>query len=160
PIVAPPPSRPEFSTNPTDVEFLRARVFAEPLIPIGAGDSDDNAAVARAILAYLDAAQPEQTEPLARFMETHPRSRWQASLLLNVGLIFTEYGYLTRAAHDFRFAWDLAKADTTTYGRAVADRAVGELLALETSLGHADTLQALINEIGTRPVGGRASQQL
>src|SRR6185369_4005835 len=105
PSVTQPPQKPQFSATPTDGEILRARVFSEPVLPVGAADAAETAELSRAISAYIDQGGSEQTEPIARFMEAHPMSAWTPSLMLNVGLIFLKHGFFTRASNDFRFAW-------------------------------------------------------
>jgi len=55
PKVDPPPATPKFSDRPTDAEIFRARVFAEPLVPIGASTAaEENSALAQALLAFLN----------------------------------------------------------------------------------------------------------
>src|SRR5260221_7417237 len=159
PTVTAPPSRPVFSSVPTDGEILRARVFPEPIVPIGASSPEENAALGAALLAYVDHREPNTLGPIARFMETHPTSVWQPSLLLNAGLVFLQQGFFTRAAQDFRVAWTLAKDLPAPTAHAVADQAVGQLLQLESRLGHADALETLIAEIGARTLSGAAVEQ-
>jgi RHS repeat-associated protein len=159
PAVTPPPSRPVLSTVPTDGEILRARVLPEPLVPIGQTAADVNVALGSALLAYVDQREPDTLGPVGRFMETHPTSPWQPSLLLNAGLVFLHQGFITRAAHYFRYAWTLSKDVPGPAARTIADQAVGQLLQLESRLGHADVVEALIAEVGTRPLAGAASEQ-
>src|SRR5260221_2225275 len=159
PTVTAPPSRPVFSSVPTDGEILRARVFPEPIVPIGASSPEENAALGAALLAYVDHREPNTLGPIARFMETHPTSVWQPSLLLNAGLVFLQQGFFTRAAQDFRIAWGLAKDTPTPAARAIADQAVGQLLQLESRLGHAEVVEALLAEVSARPLTGAATEQ-
>lgn len=160
PVVTAPPQVPVFSTVPTEGELLRARVFPEPLIPVGATESGENGVLARAISEYVQVRVPEQLGPISRFMESHTQSAWIPSLLLNAGLVYVRTGYFTRAAQDFRAAWKLAKSDTSRNGIATADRAIGELLTLESRLGHADAVEAILAELGQRTVTGRATEQV
>jgi RHS repeat-associated protein len=160
PTVTAPPARPVFSTVPTDAEILRARVFPEPLVPIGASSPQENVALAVALNAYLDAQDGERLRPIQGFMESHATGVWQPSLVLNAGLILLRDGYFARAGASFRAAWNLAKSDSGVRGVGIADRAMGELLALESSLGHADVVEQLIQEVGTRPLTGAATERL
>jgi hypothetical protein len=70
PVVTPPPQTPVFSQWPTDAEFLRARVFAEPLVPIGATTAEENAALARALMAHLNGGGGERVDDLTAFLES------------------------------------------------------------------------------------------
>src|SRR5450432_22357 len=60
PKVEPPKTVLEFSSSPTEEEFFRARVFAEPLVPIGgkptAGENSD---LATALLGYAKRTGPD-----------------------------------------------------------------------------------------------------
>jgi hypothetical protein len=160
PLVAMPPSRPVFSQVPTDAEILRARVFPEPLVPVGASTSDENVALGAALLAFVDHREPNTLGPIATFMERHPTSVWEPSLVLNAGMVLQQQGFFTRAGHDFRTAWTLTKDMSGPNATAVADRAIGLLLVLESRLGHADILEALIADVGTRVLMGAAAEQL
>jgi RHS repeat-associated protein len=160
PRVTAPPSRPVFSMVPTDAEILASRVLPEPLVPIGESTPDENVALASALRTFAAAREPDTMGAIGRFMETHPTSVWQPSLLLNAGLVWLRQGFFTRAAQDFRTAWTLAKDLPSLPAHRVADQAVGELIRLESRLGHADILEALIAEVGDRPLLGAASEML
>lgn len=59
PQVEPPKTRLEFSTSPTEDELFRARVFVEPLVPIGGKPTaDENSDLAAALLGYAQRAGP------------------------------------------------------------------------------------------------------
>ena len=53
PQVQPPPAQPVFSDPPTDQEIFRARVFAEPMVPMGPSTPEENRALAQALLTFL-----------------------------------------------------------------------------------------------------------
>src|SRR5437660_634854 len=53
PSVQAPPASPAFSEAATDEEIFRARVFAEPLVPIGKTAPSENKALALALRAFL-----------------------------------------------------------------------------------------------------------
>jgi hypothetical protein len=160
PRATPPPPRPVFSNPPSDAEILRARVFPEPLVPVGGSTPDDNVALGAALLAYATTSDAADLGPIQRFMESHPQSAWQPALLVNAGMILLKDGYIGRAVRDFEAAWTLAKDDTSLHGRAMADAAIGELLALETRLGHVDRVQMLLDALGDRVVSGAATERV
>lgn len=160
PTVTKPPETPQFSAAPSEMEFLQARIFPEPLVPVGDSAAGENRALANALSAYVRRGARGTTEPLSRFMELHSTSVWTPSLLLNIGLVFLEAGYFSRALHNFEYAWKLTKNHEGRHARAIADRAIGERLALLAALGHADQIEALLEELDGRPVAGSAGQQV
>lgn len=87
PKVDPPRTTLEFPTNPTPQDFFRARVFDEPLVPIGGEPSRaENAALATALLRYSQRAGPDDFSSLTSFLREHPESPWCASLLTDLGI--------------------------------------------------------------------------
>jgi hypothetical protein len=87
PKVDPPRSALEFSATPTEDEFFRARVFAEPLVPIGGKPTaSENSALAAALLGYAKRSGPDDFSALTDFLKEHPQSPWAAALLTDVGI--------------------------------------------------------------------------
>jgi len=80
-----------FSPNPTSQDIFLARLFEEPLVPIGADPTPaENAALAAALLDYAKRSGPDDFSGLTGFLEAYPKSPWNAALLTNLGL---EYYY-------------------------------------------------------------------
>ena len=117
---------PRFSSAPSDAEFFRARVFEEPLVPIGKTSSSENRALARQVLRYLEYGGGEGLAPVEEFLAAYPASSWRASILGNIGVVYRRAGHFSRALRAWEEAWTLSKGATDTLGRAVADRALGE----------------------------------
>ena len=159
PPAQPAPPRPVFSAVPTDDEILRARVFPEPLVPVGPTNAQDNVALAAALNLHVDRPRRDDFGAIQRFMEARPTSAWQPSLLLNTGLALWQQGFTTRASDAFRAAWNLTKHIQSRTAVAVADPAIGQLLSLESRLGHADIVEQLIAEVGSRALTGAATEQ-
>src|SRR5262245_53355734 len=89
PKVQPPKTGLEFSTSPTPEEIFRARVFEEPLVPIGGEPSaEENAALAAALIGYSKRSGPDDFASLTGFLEAHPQTPWRAALLTDLGLEF------------------------------------------------------------------------
>jgi hypothetical protein len=81
PKVTPPPRVPTFSRIPTTAEIARARVFREPLLPVGEVTSvAETTELARAIERYHAAGRPELFAPFLDFLTRHPTSSWRASV--------------------------------------------------------------------------------
>src|SRR4030095_1779176 len=120
-----------FSVNPTDAELTTARIFPEPLVPMsGKPVPGENQALARALAAFKAKNDPEAVSDLTRFLGSYPTSRWGSSVQLNLGMLRHETGYLSDALAYLKSAWEGAKAEKGPTQKAVADRAVGELLVL------------------------------
>src|SRR5690349_18082383 len=80
PKISTPRTTLEFSANPTSQEIFRARVFEEPLVPIGAEPTaEENAALATALLGYAKRSGPDDFVSLTGFLEKHPKSPWWAA---------------------------------------------------------------------------------
>lgn len=158
-------ARPTFSATPTDAEFFQSRLFSEPLLPVGAPTRpDENRALARALTAFREHSQDSEAafgdtvQPVEAFLAKNPSSPWRASLLTNLGMAYRRTGYFSRALRAWEEAWNLAKADDTMSGRAVADRALAELAQLYARLGRYESLRALFAEIEGRNVRGSAAE--
>src|SRR6266567_1080866 len=77
PHVEPPKTTLEFSASPTAQEIFRARVFEEPLVPVGGEpNAAENAALAAALVGYSKRTGPDDFSSLTGFLETHPKSPW------------------------------------------------------------------------------------
>jgi hypothetical protein len=100
-----PPGLFHFSPEPTVSEISKARVFDEPLIPVGGlPESSDNKALAAALTAYSCRTKQDDFSSLSGFLTRFPDSAWSASLLLHLGTEYYNYGYRTRAVD----AWEQA----------------------------------------------------
>src|SRR5437667_7596353 len=77
--VEPPQISLHFSLNPTAQDICRARLFEEPLVPIGADPTPaENAALGAALLAYSKRSGPDDFSGLTGFLETYSKSPWHA----------------------------------------------------------------------------------
>jgi hypothetical protein len=161
PSVDPVPARPVFSAWPTEEELFKARVFEEPLVvAMGRATPEEKRALARAILTYQAAGGGEDTSAFEALLESGAIPAWRASLLLNLGLVWERTGRPSRALTAFGEAWALAKPANTVRGRAVADRAVAQLVQLLARLGKADKVPKVLAEVEGRPIGGTAAELL
>ena len=154
-IAAPAPG---FSTPPTEQEIFRARVFAEPFVPVGKAPApNETAALAAAIIRYR-ADRTQNLAPFSEFVARHPDSAWAPSVQLNLGLRWFEVGRFSRAIAAYEAAWAQSKTVTEARGKLVADRAVAELLQMNARLGRQETLQRLFAEIDGRVFSGRSTE--
>jgi RHS repeat-associated protein len=161
PTVARPSPGPVFSASPDAREITAARVFEEPLLPVGPEPSvNENAALARALRAYVGGGGRDRVAPLVAFLAGHRESPWRASLLVNLGLVIRRTGYFSRALESWEEAWTLTRAEADPDARPVGDRAIGELFELNARLGRFDRLEQLLQEIDGRDVRGSAAAKL
>ncbi len=161
PVVRPAPLRPHFSASPTEPEIFRARVFSEPLVPVGGvPTAAQNAALAHAIEAYLAAGASDHTAPWEAFLAEEGASPWRSSVLLGLGLVYERAGRLSRAARAYEEAWKWSKAEVDTRPRSVADLAAGRLAHLLSVLGHLTELRHLLADLESRQVTGTAGALL
>jgi RHS repeat-associated protein len=157
-----PPTVLSFSSPPTDAEFLRTGLFAEPLAPVAATNPDENRDLALAVLAYRDAAREsgasDAVGPLLAYLSAHPESPWKPALQLNLGMIYRQTGHFSKALDIWQAGWNDAQALSDPHGRALANAMVARLSQLEAYLGRKELLQPLLDSIHSRPVGGTAAQ--
>ncbi len=161
PKVDPPRTTLEFSSNPTKDELFRARVFAEPLVPIGGEPSaGENAALANALLGYAERSGPDDFSSLTGFLDRHPQSPWVAALLTDMGLEYYNTAHYSLALEAWSRAWELGQNATEPNAKAIADRAVGELAGLEARLGRVAELQVLFKSVEGRVFTGPATDRI
>src|SRR5260221_1942418 len=155
PVVQPPSNAPVFSDNPTAHEIFRARVFSEPLLPLGNSPSgEENKALAQALQAFLKRASNDDVSGLLAFLQRYPQSTWRASLLLSLGQVYRKTGYFSNALAVWEEGWNLAKAAAGANAGTIGDTVIEELTELYARLGRYDRLEALFQQIQGRDVRG------
>ena len=76
PAVSSAPAYPVFSDAPTDAEITRARVFSEPLVPVGVPAAPrETLALSRAITTYLHTGTSEDVAPFLYFIGQYQSRR-------------------------------------------------------------------------------------
>jgi hypothetical protein len=90
-----------FPTRPTVEDMFRARIFEEPLVPMGADPTpEENADFAAALVGYAEGSSPDDFSALTAFLDAHPRSPWAGALLTNLGLVYYSRGLYPRGRCD------------------------------------------------------------
>ncbi len=149
------------SPAPTDAEIFRSRSFSEPLVAMtGSRVAGENAELAKALIAFKAKNDPEDVSAITSFMDTHPNSRWNAALALNVGLLRRETGYISEALALLNTSWQQSKSAKGKEQSQLAQRALSELLFLEGMLGRLDEMKVGLAEIGNRPMVGSSSERV
>jgi RHS repeat-associated protein len=150
-----------FSPNPTPQDIFQARIFEEPLVPIGADPPPaENAALAAALLGYSKRSGPDDFSSLTGFLRAYPTSPWNAALLTDLGLEYYNTGHYSKALEAWRQAWELAKGATDPRGKALAERAVGELAYIYARLGQMAELDVLLKSVEGRVFSGPATERI
>jgi RHS repeat-associated protein len=161
PPVNPPPATFALATEPSTAELIRARVFHEPLVPVGGSpDATENRALGQALLGHAQRLQSDDSSHLETFLSAHPRGKWTVSVLTSLGEELLNDGYYSRAIECWRTAWSLAKSTTDPKARAVADRAGTELAAMYARMGQIDALTSLLQEFEGRTLVGSPAERL
>ena len=164
PKVSPPSATPRFSAAPTDAELSAVQVFDEPLAPLGgAGRAEENAALAAAIQKQAGADRSRDAAPFGgfeEFLQAHPGSAWAPSILAGLGVAYRRIGYYGRALAADERAWQATKSDSSPAARAIAFRALGELLELKSRLGRTDDVQALISDAEGLDLSGPITERV
>ena len=162
PAVDPVPAYAQFSGEPTNEEITEARVFAEPLAPLGGvEDAEANKGLAKAIRDYQSGGDTENLTPFDLYLSAFPKSPWRGSLLANIGVVYRRKGYFTRAEAALTEAWVLLKdatADPLIEG--AASRALSELLQLHMDFGQQAPLEDLLAQVEGRELNGGVSSRV
>ena len=161
PKAAPPGGALRFSPDPTREEIFRARVFEEPLVPIGGIPSaEENRALAAALEQYAQRPTADEFAALTHFLKRHPQSPWGAALLTSLGTEYYNTAHYSLALEAWGQAWPLAKDAADARGKAVADRAAGELAYMYARLGRMTELEPLLKSVEGRTFVGSATEKI
>jgi RHS repeat-associated protein len=160
PRVTPRAVEPTLSAAPVDREFFDAAIFTEPLLPTGATTVEDNRALGQVLRQYLSGRNRENVSPVLAHLQRFPASPWRASLLANVGTVFSQHGYYTRAFESWNTAWQLTKDATDPRVRAIADYAVAQWLELMTRFGDVTALEGKMKELEGRKLTGSTGARI
>lgn len=159
--VEPPQTSLHFSLNPTPQDIFLIRLFEEPLVPVGADPTPaENAALAAALLGYSKRSSPDDFSSLTGFLKTYPKCPWNVALLTNLGLEYYNTGHYSKTLEVWGQAWELGRAATDLKGKALVDRAVGELAYMHARLGQMTELDALLKSVEGRAFSGPATERI
>jgi RHS repeat-associated protein len=143
------------TASPTSEEIFRARVFEEPLVPVGGEPSaEETAALAAALVGYARRSGPDDFSSLTAFLEQHPASVWRAALLTGLGLEYYNTAHYSLALQAWNEAWAAGQNATTAQAKAIADRAGGELAYMYGRLGRMGELEVLLQSVAGRTFSG------
>jgi RHS repeat-associated protein len=152
PQVTPPSSTFSLPNPATTASLENARLFPEPLVPVGGTPTAaDNAALAAALTSY---APSRDITVLETYVGANAGSPWLVSVLTNLGLLEFHDGYFSKALADWTQAWNLGKSFTAPGAQAIVNRAVAELLRLDGRVGRVADVKSLLAQIKNRTFHG------
>src|ERR1041385_3483753 len=150
-----------FSDSPSDRQITDSGLFVEALVPAGGRASEkDNRAIVAILKGWRDRRDREDFALLDAFTALHPKSPWTVALLINEGIECRRLGYFSKALEAWGKAWELGRDEKSFKGRALVDRAAGELAELNARLGRYEWLERFFKEIEGRNIGGSATEKI
>lgn len=136
----------------------QSRLFPEGLVSAGGLPQPvENVALAQAFRSY---AASKDLRPLKAFVQTHPASPWNPSLLTNLGLLEFNEGYFSSALADWTQAWTLGKNATEPRACAVVNRAAAEAIKMYCRVGRIAEAKALLAQLDGRPLHGLSANMV
>ncbi len=128
---------------------------------IGAEPSpEENAALASALAGYAKRSGPDDFTSFTKFLEGHPKSPWRAAVLTGLGTEYYNTAHYSLALAAWTEAWTLTKNATDQKGKAIADRAAGELAYMHGRLGQMQELEILLKSVEGREFIGSATEKI
>ncbi|WP_313316443.1 RHS repeat-associated core domain-containing protein [Stenotrophomonas sp.] len=150
-------------------------IGARPAAPLGVADTApfptrlvasrepteaDRLALSRFLEQYQSASRLEALSLVEAYLATTPESPWRLALQLNLGELYYQAGYFGKAIETFDLARQVDASSLSPTTLPLRDAALGELARMHARLGHADALDALLKEVGDRPMRGSASEAI
>ncbi len=151
----------ELSPNPTETEIRAVRLFLEPLVPVGHKPSDsENQRLAAALAGYEHRPAPDDFSALEQYLGANPDSAWAPAIWFNLGEDFYHTGWYSKALDAWRKAWPMLQGETDLKGKALGDRAAGELAYMLARLGRMEELAKLLDDVKDRVFMGPATEKI
>ncbi len=152
--------------EPVAARLLIAPGLEEPLVAVKATSAEEDRDIKAAVEAFRRGPSDKAADaidhyqPLTAYMARHPGSGWNAAIKVNLGNAWYRQGYFSRAFTAWEEAWKEGRDATGVQAKALVDRAVGELARMHARVGHAEALDKLFAEMGTRPMTGAATEMV
>jgi len=150
-----------FSKTPTDEEIFKVHFFEEPLVPIDENVNEaENRALVLALSAYSQRTSEDDFTSLLSFLNKYPDSRWNGSLLANLGIVYRRTGYYSKAMEVWEVSWNLLREQSHRPAKLLADKVVSELLMINAWVGRKEKVDSLLAEISDRIIEGPATERI
>jgi RHS repeat-associated protein len=146
---------------PSNAKLLQLSIsrFEEPLVKTVETTAEEDAALLAAFSRSVGSqALDDESQQLTNFLLSHPQSGWSMALQTNLGLRYYRQGRFSKAIAAWEAAWTLGKPVVEPKAKALADRALGELMRMHARVGHKERLAELFVEMGNRAVSGSATE--
>lgn len=109
---------------------------------------------------YKALPEPQNFAAIEQYLDKTPDSPWRLALRLNLGSLYYDAGYYSRAIDALDAAWHREGKVTNAQTLPLRDAAIGQLAQMHARLGHIDALQAIFAEIGDAPLYGAANEEV
>lgn len=140
---------------------MRHPTMPWPLRPISDDPpANDTATLVQAIISFDSRNRGDDFGALAAFADSNTESPWTPAVNLNLGLLYYQTGYFSRAIAAFETAWAKARLGPAVAAEMLANQAVAELAVMHARVGHKASLAALLGEVQTRNFQGNAKVQI
>ncbi len=154
------------AASPSTAQIAAFRPFSEPLWPTTESPTAAQNSAIETLLRSFATLQPfasgilERVAEAETYLAQHPASPWNPVLRLNLGLIYYRQGFFSRALDHFQAAWIGLESQTHPRARALANRALGEYLVLNSKLGRVEILEPAFESLTEteREIGGVATE--
>ena len=160
PTVTSPVLEPAFGVDVTTEMITRARIFEEPLTPVGVPSAEDNRSLGHLLQTIASMPRDQQVMRIDQYLQDRPASPWRPSLLTNAATLYAREGYYSRAAAHWQQAWELTRDAAEPGPRAIADYTVSAWLAQLTMFGQLDKLGTVLSAVEGRNVRGTATAKV
>lgn len=150
--------------SPSTAQLAAFRVLPEQLWPVDgtptSAENDDLEDLLRdfAALPPFTGNVVPLLQSIENYLTTHPDSPWNPSLRLNLGLLYYREGFFTRALNTLESCWACMEPQAHPRARALADRAIGEFLLLNSKLGRFEVMETVFEDLEGRSIGGVATE--
>ena len=160
PKVTPPNLEPAFGADVTTEMIARARMFEEPLMPVGEPSAEENRALGQLLQTIGSMSRDQQAICIDAYITSYPTSAWRPSLQTTAAVLYAREGYFTRAEAHWQQVWDLTSRATEAGPRTIADYTIGQWLSQLTTFGQLDKLGTVLSMLAGRDVRGPAGAKV
>ena len=131
------------------------RILPETLAPTSTPQiASENAELATVLKKY--SGDRADLAPIEAFVHGHAKSPWRCALETDLGDLYFNEGFFSKALSAWEEAWRLGKDDPAPQIRPLVDEAVANLARLDARLGRQGALTEVLAEAGGRNVRGSA----
>ncbi len=133
-------------------------VFPEAVVAFRTYTPDEHVQLVKAVQQYRAMHDTMKLDALNHYLTEHPDSPWKGSLLTNMGVIYEQQHYFSKAVTAFAQARQAMLHPAKPDQQALADYALAEELRLYAALGKAKAIEPLLKEFHQRTLWGGAEE--